>query len=277
MGRRRFLLWVAFLAILVVTTGLPCWGWDAVPPMGASFGVATVGYAPCPNTSSSLFGGKAGVSLSYLLVMARGRDEEFDASGASGAYSGIGATASYSTEGPGGSDVRLAGGFTGVDIGGGAATIKDDLRLWNITGDVGWPAQRGGGTGISVGPRIQWLQYVDTFSDLTAGTSTSRSLAMFGFGGHMTLTCPGLSSGLAYGNIVPVLHVAATVGFGSAMTYGWVEAFLQLYDSSLGVFDSRLKGEIGYSWLKFQEHKDEAAHARNYEVSIPSVRASLDF
>jgi hypothetical protein len=299
MGGRRFPLAVTLVAVLVVMSSLPSWGWDFVPALRGNLGACSQDY------NKSFFGGRAEFSVGWISATAHGSNgaspaEGFSESGAGDAASGVAAQVSLMADGPMGTNAKITGGFTGVNIGGKASTFSGDftpggavpgntvsaqmdLRLWNINLDGSWSS---GGI-YRVGPRLQWLQYIDTFTftNITALTSTSssRSIAMFGIGGFAELALPGFGLSSRYGNLAPVLKIAGTVGAGNSMRYGWVEGYLQFINIPFSEFGASLKGEVGYMWFDFRERRDDitpgAVIPRNasYWLSVPIIKASLSF
>lgn len=325
MGWDRLGLLVAIASFFAMVVAPPAWsggalGTGATASTGASSGPSFLGSganagASADGSGQSILGGNVGFTGSLMNATASGQNgaspgENLSDTGAGDATPGYNVSLNYMTErfpvtnaptkiqagytvfNIGGKDPSV---YNGGNISGGAqngnlVSSKLDLKLANVTGDFGLVAGAAGGSsgyGFNAGPRLQWVQYVDSFtfnnSTLSSSTSRDRNFGMFGVGAFGTMAVPGLnkSFGGSYGGFSPGVSVAASVGWGGAMRYTWLEGFLKLYEGSFS--ESKVAAEIGWIFLQFKENLDDISAGAvtssnaSYSVSIPVIKGGVSF
>jgi hypothetical protein len=157
---------------------------------------------------------------------------------------------------------RYSGPSTPILIPGLAGGCKLDLNLVSLKADYGVDPM----AGVSMGPRVEWTLYSDTFTVYGPDTATfnaqndvkSHSHSMIGFGLAGVINPEKLAGG-GYGTDLfsPGLNFALTVGGGKSMEYVAWDVFLILFKhqnegrSRWWPF-SKSVWEIGYSEYNFR-------------------------
>lgn len=202
----------------------------------------------------------------------------------SGDYIGFRFTGNDTYRGPG---FVLPSGFslgTGEEV-----DTALNLSMWRVSGDILWKVQGIGGSNISIGPRLEWFMYNDTYrlGNVTLGSShdTNRNRSMFGVGlaGNVCLE-QALGS---YGSFSPYISFAGSLGKGNKMRYDTCEIFANINVSRNLKFDvPKVVGAevgLGYMWVHVTEDYDpiDSVPATTGKVdlklSFPVVKASINF
>lgn len=185
---------------------------------------------------------------------------------------------------------------------------KLDVTLISVTADIGLARSYLGRSGIAIGPRVGWTQYVDRFEvkneTLHRSDSSNRSIAMItaGLAGRVSLkTLAGLGDlpGPAKG-VAPVVSGLFMIGDAKGMRYYQWEAFVGIFATSLsGAFDGfpvalptsmaftpSIGVELGWVHYDFYQKNSEEglylgvwsrdSNAR-YRLDVPTVRAVVAF
>lgn len=322
MGWDRLGLLTAIVCMFALVIVPAAWcggalGTDGMLGSGASSGPSFLGSGAnagpaSQNSGQSAFNG-LGINGSYQSARAQGANgaspqENLSDTGAGDPTAGYNVGANYKFENlmQTGTSLNVQAGYSsfsfggtpttynGGNIGGGAqngqtVSSKMNLQLANLNGDFGLVGGTSGylGSGLNAGLRLQWLQYMDsfTFSNVSALTQTdrSRNAAMFGIGafGSMALPSMGLSS--QYGSLSPGISLAGTIGTGGGMRYVWLEGFLKLFQGAVGYADSTAAAEIGWIYMQFKENVDSQGIGDSrtsnaaYALNIPVIKGTLGF
>lgn len=329
MGWDRVGLWTAIVCTLAMMAAPMAWSGGPLgtgaslgprPSSGPSFqGSGDTSGSSSQSSGQSPFAG-ANLNASYASATANGLHGGSPAVDVKDTGAGYNVGASYRFENLGGSGtyLNLQAGFSSYDIGGSPTryeggtiwggqwvangdTISTRLKLSlpYINADFGLAGGTGGylGSGLDAGLRLQWLQYIDTFTftNITRSTflpaeTSDRNKALFGIGAFASMALPNFGLSSPYGSLSPAISVAGTVGQGGGARYVWLEGFLKLWQGSLGFSDSAAVAvKIGWIYMDFKETLDQhyrgvAAFANEertsnvaYSLNIPVVKVALGF
>lgn len=200
-----------------------------------------------------------------------------------------------------GSTNSYSGGWHPILVNGQGADATLDVGLWSVTGDY-LPVV--GNSGMTVGPRLQWLLLTDTFSLTNTTTNVSgtdnKSNSMYGFGFAAKMDFSRIAGG-GRGVIDPYVKFAAAIGQGANVRYFTYEIFVSLFKGD-GIYDTtgsgfwrfpRLGAGVDLGWIHYgfaSFGKDDETFVpppppgsvirsqnMNYHLDIPYVRGTVTF
>jgi hypothetical protein len=144
---------------------------------------------------------------------------------------------------------------------------------------------------MKFGPRLQYLNYSDTFFlwGPVASDTANKAYNMFGVGAFGMINF-GKLAGLGYGGMSPTLSFACAVGGSKAMWNTSWEAFLSVFNTSSASFMSSMPlnvtAEIGYINYNFKYKEDTVqfmgpvnaiTNDMKYQLGVPFIRGTVVF